>query len=305
MNNLSEKLSVPDSSRGERLDRYLHSSFPKFSRNTIAEQCRRGRVLVDGKRALPGYILAGGERIEISFSTVQARPEVAKAAPAPAIHYEDDYLLVIEKPRGMPSIVLAEDDLVTVADHLVNICSRCLFAGEDLREGGLVQRLDTFSSGLILAAKDRETWERLREELTRGNIKKSYLALVEGAFSGSLKKTLYLKASGKRVSVAEEPKEDYEETRSEIDGISSKAEKPSLVRVTAPLAKRHQVRAHLGYLGFPLVGDALYGATSNLGEFLGSDVPGFFLHAEWVEFKHPISGVTISLRSKHEYQNRF
>ncbi len=287
----------------ERLDRFLHRELSWLSRNFFADRCREGLVLINGKKSAPGELVRGGETLELLFEPqrITARPELGAASLAllgPPL-FEDEELLVIEKPRSIPSITLREDDSVTLADILSARDSRMLNAGEDPRESGLIQRLDTSSSGLIIAAKSRESWLALRWALNEGKIQKSYLALVEGMLVPAEQTVrLFLKAAGKRVSISATEQPEFQPTISTINPIWTDNRDCSIVEVRAPKAKRHQVRAHLAFLGHPLIGDELYGSTTQLPAEFGS---GFLLHASKLRFAHPVTGEMLSFESSHPY----
>ena len=178
-------------------------------------------------------------------------------------------------------------------------------------DAGLIQRLDFETSGLIIGAKNAESWQRLNAALKTGQIKKSYLALLRGqlrrpatikgyigAHSRSAKKVrVYKSDPGSRALAAESsfrpvriwPKEDV-----------------TLARAQAPTARRHQIRAHAAALGHPLVGDSVYGDKGGLADcgviFTQALRPGqkFLLHAETVEFEHPVTGERLRFDSSSE-----
>lgn len=213
--------------------------------------------------------------------------------------FEDDCLLCVAKPRGVNSVRLRESDSSTVSDLIVAHCKACAQAAPDKRDGGLVQRLDFWTSGAIVAAKDPATWQQLRKALQAEQVEKTYLALVEGvpkrkrfvvdaAFSVSKGK--------KKVSLAKAREIKTLPARTSIELVAAHAHW-SIVRATMYRGRRHQVRAHLASAGHPLIGDSQYGSTITLNTLLPKCDDGFLLHAETITLLHPKSGKKIHIKT--------
>jgi 23S rRNA-/tRNA-specific pseudouridylate synthase len=218
-----------------------------------------------------------------------------------SILHEDDSLLVISKPRAMHSITLRDTDPLTVADCIACYYPFALKATPDPREAGLIHRLDFYTSGVMIAAKTRAVWDYLRDQLMCGQISKSYLALVEGQVEHQnflICKEIYTPKNSKKVKVLN----DYSTGDvTEVDLIKSFPEHNlSLVKASAPRAKRHQIRAHLASKGHPLLGDELYGSTLKLSSFptTSSLTEGFYLHADSVSFTPPKTSKKLNIASK-------
>lgn len=266
---------------GIRLDLFLSREFSDYPRSSWMQVCRQGKVLVNGKCAKPGHSLRQGDGVELlQFPNQQeARRLITPTLP---IVFSDEWLVVANKPRGMPSVTLSvESDPETVADNLATLFPECLTVSPDPREAGLVHRLDTGTSGLILAARSAAIWSELRKQLQEHEIEKEYLALVSGVVGEEITLSLFLSGVGKRVFVSELEKPGYSSITEKILPDRTLSEDSSIVKVIAPFAKRHQVRATLAHLGHPLVGDTLYGGVSS------SD--GFKLLASRLRFGHPVS----------------
>lgn len=222
--------------------------------------------------------------------------------PALDIIFEDDYFLVINKPSGVHSVMQSESVLNSIAASLLMRDVQLAEVSSKADDAGLVNRLDFETSGILLAAKTREAWIKLRAILLSEAVEKNYLALVEGkpdehqiveAFIGSS----YRRASKVRV-FGKKPrkKERALPARTEIDLITHYPELDcSLVRASAHLARRHQIRAHAKYSGHSLVGDEAYGSSRVLSKVLGFEAPKFFLHAERVRFKHPFTDARVDI----------
>jgi len=276
-----------------RLDIALAKQYPEFSRNFWMERCKAGVVLVAGKKRPPAHLVKPGDSISLVEEPTLTQARTLAHLPELDIRYQDNDLLVLNKPAGIPSVTLSKDDPETLADRIVTLFPECLQAGEDLREAGLIHRLDTAASGLIIAARNRESWYKLRESLKAREVEKEYLVLVEWAPPEYERLELFLSAKGKKVRISPDEFTDAERTETKIKTESALSESTSLVRVSAPFAKRHQVRAVLSYLGNPLIGDTLYGSERSLSEFGVKEE--FFLHCEKVVFPHPRSGERIEV----------
>ena len=162
----------------------------------------------------------------------------------------------------------------TLANRLVAAYPECALAGEDPREAGLVHRLDAGTSGILVAARTRETWQALRDRFGRGEVVKEYLALVgPGAVPGSTDATLG--QSGGRAVVGTP---DAREARTSWTVVAA-SPTATLLRCLAHTGRMHQIRAHLAHIGFPIVGDSLYGGGPAMPPLIE-----FFLHASRLSF---------------------
>lgn len=304
-----------------RLDLAVCRAVPGASRAQVRDAIKRNQVLVNGRQRAPGYNVIAGDRIELltEFRPPRARPELAAAqgaalvpagAPAPenarvvSVLYEDPYLMALHKPPAMHSVTLSADNPLTLADVTALRELSQTEASPDPREAGLVQRLDYFTEGVLLAARTRKIWEELHHRLVGSAIEKGYVALVEGEFpSGQVEIDAALVAGRERMRVQRNNAKAL--TASSVAQAAAilggrNGQTLSVVRVTARHAVRHQIRCHLAYRGFPLVGDRLYGAQTALCDHaqllvqakLDREVleSGFLLLARELSFTHPMSG---------------
>ena len=261
------ELEIGEGDAGERLDVLLARHAEGVSRASAKALIAEGLVRIDGRRAKKSQRLRLGERV-----TLDRLPDAwdFPARPDPklvlrVLHETDDYVIV-DKPAGVPSHPLREDELGSVAGALVARYPEMREVGYRKREPGILHRLDTHTSGVLLAARTPESFTRLRELLRAGAIEKRYLARCMGVVAApQVIETPIANdpQNAKRVRACADPREikrlNAQAARTEILS-SAPAPLGSLVEVRANHARRHQIRVHLASIGHPLVGDTLYGA---------------------------------------------
>ena len=263
------RLEIDETGEGERLDRYLVTRVPHMSRAKAKKLVASGSVRVNGKRVAKGVVLAAGDVVTLDAlpppTEFRARP---LDDPRVTVLHEDDACVVVSKPAGMPSHPLEADETGTLANVLVARYPEMATVGYSKREPGLVHRLDTDTSGLVLAARTVEAFHRLRDALRAGEIDKRYVALCVGRVEAPDSVTFPIaRKDAKRMRVCRDAIETERyggrPARTEILNATWH-EGRSLVEVRARTARRHQVRVHLAALGHPLVGDVLYGGPADL-----------------------------------------
>ena len=275
----------------KRLDKYIVELRPELSRARARELISSGDVLVNGRKKAQGYMVREDDDVVFAVEPepvrLQAEQVWKEGGPEELIEiaYEDEQIIVLEKPRLMHSVRLKQSDPTTVADCLAAYRDEQRLASPNRLEGGLVNRLDYFTSGLMLACKDRKTWEKLHQQFLSSKTEKVYHALVEGVIH--------------RGTVIDEPIFLKKNSQIALVGLGEPAQTEvldckqlgsfSLVQLRAQHLVRHQIRAHLAFVGHPLVGDSLYGAHSELYEVKGFDETdmGFYLHSNELRFSHP------------------
>lgn len=258
---------------GVRLDKVVARRFPGAGRHRLDELFASGAVRVGGKRARKGDRAVAGATVELSAAPptaadlrVTADPEAAAAL---SFLHVDDELVVVSKPPGMPSQPLRAGERGTAAGGVVARYPECADVADDPRDGGLVHRLDIGTSGVLVAARTRAGWQRLRAAFASGGVDKQYLALCATAPIGRGCDEP-LAQRGRKVVVDHTDGLDASTTW-EVE----RALGPwRLVRCRAHTGRMHQIRAHLALCGAPIVGDELYGGPPCDG------LVAFFLHAE-------------------------
>jgi 23S rRNA pseudouridine1911/1915/1917 synthase len=277
------ELIVPGEAAGSRLDAFLAGRLG--SRARAQRLIDAGQVRVDGSARPKRHRLAAGERVAVEEpapAPVPAADEVAFA-----IAYEDEHLLVVDKPAGLVVHPARGHRAGTLAQALAARGP----AGGDPERPGVVHRLDRDTSGLLVVAKDPAVHRALRAALARRAIHREYLALVEGlppARSGTIDAPL-----GRDRRLRTRISTDSDRPRAAVTHFALERALPSasLLRVTLETGRTHQIRAHLRAIGHPVAGDPEYGTAGLYG------LPRQFLHAAGLAFAHPVTGAALDVRS--------
>jgi 23S rRNA pseudouridine1911/1915/1917 synthase len=278
-------LTVADADGGARLDQWLARAL-ECSRREAQRLIGDGDVRVDGARAAKGMRVAAGAVVSVEHAPPRdrdKRPTPEPDAPLDVLHL-DDALVAVAKPAGIATHPLRAGERGTLANALVARFAECALVADDPREGGVAHRLDTETSGVVLAARTRAAWQSLRRAFSDGAVEKEYLALVAGAPPPHGSIDLPLAHAGRRVRIAGDRDLDALEAVTEYETLA-RGDGVALVRARSSSGRMHQIRVHLAHLGHPLVGDALYG-----GPPPAAGTRGHFLHAAAVAFPHPSTG---------------
>ena len=309
---------VEESGAGERVDRYLSARLPELSRTRIQELIQAGLVLVAGKPIKGACKLRGGEEILVE---AQARaPMKAEAEAIPLeILYEDDDLLVVNKPAGMTVHAGAGIATGTLVNALLGR-GQTLSNGADALRPGIVHRLDKETSGVILVAKNDFAHAKLAEAFQKRAVSKTYIALVEGTLKDKAgrielpigrdlrrrtRMAVYRARAGSSLpGNARAARTDWQ-SLAVIDGTT-------LVEVQLHTGRTHQIRVHFSALKHPVVGDALYGAAKQIrpgnhtkktsrgqgnNDEVMPELGRNFLHAVRLGFAQPRTGASIQVRA--------
>ena len=309
--------------KGQRLDLFLAAQLEGVSRSRVQLLIDQGDVLVDGLHEKASLKLRGGERIDITGEPHPA-PLKATAEEIPLdVIYEDADLAVINKPAGM--MVHAGSGQNEEARNRGTLVNALLYrfkalsaTGGDLRPG-IVHRLDKETSGLIVVAKNARTHAALAELFSSRQIKKTYIALVQGAVErarGTIN-TNVGRDPQRRTRMTTKPLGDARAAVSHYEVVRRLANrfgKFTLVRVRIETGRTHQIRVHMASIGHPVVGDTLYGGSGHLTDQVASQAATSkaarrkaepeklklgrnFLHAAQLEFPHPSTGKLLQLEA--------
>ena len=274
---------MPEDAAGERLDVVLAAH--AGSRAAAQKLIDAGWVRVDGVPRPKRHVLAGGERIEVTEAEAPAEPE---APPVPfTVAWEDEHLLVVDKPAG----VVVHPGQGRRRGTLVQALAGRVAGGPDPQRPGVVHRLDRDTSGLLVLARSDAVLAALQAALRAREVTREYSALVEGrpaARSGTIDAPL-----GRDRRVRTRISTDTDEPRPAITHFSVERTLPeaTLLRVRLETGRTHQIRAHLLAIGHPVAGDPEYGRAGLYG------LERQFLHAGRLAFAHPVTGAALDLRS--------
>jgi 23S rRNA pseudouridine1911/1915/1917 synthase len=296
---MTHDFTVPPDDSGQRLDRVIASHYPDLSRTRVQELLDSANILLNGKPAKAAQRLRGGEHITIHAEPrppIQAEPESIPLD----ILYEDDDVLAINKPAGMIVHAGAGNHSGTLVNALLGR-GQSLSQGGDILRPGIVHRLDKETSGIILVAKNDSAHAKLGEAFRRRDVKKTYLALVEGIIA---------EPTGRiDLAIARDPRRRIRMTARRSLILSGAREARTDWRVLARIAdttllavalhtgRTHQIRVHFSALHHPVVGDTLYGAAAQLhvNKIALPELGRNFLHAARLGFAQPRTGEWIDL----------
>jgi 23S rRNA pseudouridine1911/1915/1917 synthase len=279
------ELEVPPEAAGERLDVFLAPSLG--SRSQAARLIAAGRVLVDDGPAAKGHRVRGGERIVVDEAEPQPRAPGDGAAAALQIAYEDEHLIVVDKPAGVVVHPARGHREGTLAQALAGRAA----GGEDAWRAGIVHRLDRNTSGLLVVAKSDEVHRRLKAALAARDIRREYLALVEGrppARSGTIEAPIGRDRRHRTLMSTDGDAPKPAITHFELERALPQA---TLLRVRLQTGRTHQIRVHLRAIGHPVCGDRDYGRAGVYG------LERQFLHAARLAFDHPLTGAPLDIVS--------
>jgi 23S rRNA pseudouridine1911/1915/1917 synthase len=299
---MKQEFVVLPEEAGARLDRVVTAHCPDLSRTRVQQLIDAGLVLVNGQAAKGSQRLRGGECIAIE---VQPRPPLrAEPESIPLdILYEDDDVVVVNKPAGMTVHAGAGNSRGTLVNALLGRGQALSLRGEALRPG-IVHRLDKDTSGIILVAKNDAAHVKLGEAFRQRTVQKTYIALVQGllkedrgrielAIGRDPKRRIRMAARRTSVSTAKarEARTDWH--------VLTRIDTTTLVEAQLHTGRTHQIRVHFSALHHPVVGDTLYGGAAQLriGKITLPPLGRNFLHAAKLGFAQPRTGVWIEIRA--------
>lgn len=282
------EITVTEELEGARLDKAIVALVDGASRARVKRAIDDKQVRVNGRILAKGGVVKSGDVITLEDATVKTGEAAAIAEPdAPlVVRHESAGVLVVDKPAGQPTVPQRPDEKGTLANALVGRFPELAGVGYSPREPGVVHRLDTDTSGLVVVARTPEAFELLREALQSERITKEYLLVCKSdglPDDGTIEHPIANHPKDKkRVYPCIHPRDVMRYApRPALTRFTvvRRAGEWALVRATAPRAVRHQLRAHFASIGHPLAGDALYGEPS------ASEVlPRHALHASRVAF---------------------
>lgn len=278
---------VDEESAGERIDKLLSAALPGYSRSFIQNLFSDEAVVCGGKVLSKSYKPKSGDLIEFTV------PEPTELSLEPEnipldIMYEDNDLLVVNKPRGMVVHPAPGNYSGTLVNALLWHCSGCLSGINGVIRPGIVHRIDKDTSGLLLVAKNDNAHISLSEQIRAHSLQREYRAVIhghlkepEGVIDAPIGRSA---ADRKKMCVTDKNSKNAVTHYSVIEEYKDY----SFIRLRLETGRTHQIRVHMAYLGHPVAGDPVYGPKNG-----GVDLNGQCLHAGILGFVHPVSGENI------------
>ncbi len=271
---------------GERLDRHLAATVG--SRAQAARLIEAGLVEVDGRVVPKRHLLVAGERVSIA-----REPRAGASTELPTdrvpfrVAYEDDYLLVVDKPAG----VVVHPARGHATGTLAQALARRAAGGEDPARAGIVHRLDRDTSGLLVVARTAEVHRQLKALLAARQLHREYLTLVDGmppARSGTIDAPIGRDRHARLLVSLDTDVPRAAVTHFEV---LRRFRSAALLQVVLDTGRTHQIRVHMRAIGHPVIGDRAYGGSLRFG------LERQFLHAARLSFPHPVGGGQVDVRS--------
>lgn len=302
------EINTGEKPKKERIDIYLASRLPDFSRSQIQRLIKEKNITIDGRFIKPNFLIHSHQQIKITVPPPTTSDILPESIPLD-IMYEDDYLLVINKPAGMVVHPAAGNFSGTLVNALLHHCKNLSGIG-GVQRPGIIHRLDKNTSGLILVAKDDLSHRGLSAQFSERTIEREYRAIVWGHPDPPAGKIqTYLRRSPKdrlRMQVTSEKNGKYAVTNYEV---LESYDLFSFLKLKLETGRTHQIRVHLNFLGHPVFGDPTYGGRKKriielnhherqLALFWLKRLPYQALHALTIGFEHPVTQEYLRFESK-------
>jgi 23S rRNA pseudouridine1911/1915/1917 synthase len=294
----NESFTVERSLPLERLDTFLHRRYPEVSRGMLKRLIAEGHIRVDGRGVKPSHHPVAGAIVAVTWP--EARPAEAQPEAIPLdILYEDDWLLVLNKPPGLVVHPAAGNEEHTLVNALLYHCAGQLSGIGGVARPGIVHRLDKDTSGCMVVARNDVAHLALASQFAGRAVRKVYHALVCGDLpqaTGEIVAAIARHPSHRKLMAVTASKGRAARTTYRV---LERLRGATLLEALLHTGRTHQIRVHFQHLGFPLVGDATYGKKQNqrLAEATGYAAPRQMLHAWRLEFTHPRSGERLAFQS--------
>jgi 23S rRNA pseudouridine1911/1915/1917 synthase len=294
----TELIVIERSLPSERLDSYLRAKFPAVSRGAIQRLMQEGHILVNGRIVKPTHSPRAGDQVQVHFPA--ARPATAHPEDIPLeVLYEDEVLLVLNKPPGLVVHPASGHERRTLVNALLHHCAGQLSGIGGVARPGIVHRLDKDTSGCMVVAKNDDTHLALSSQFASRKVRKIYQAIVCGEMArdaGEIRAAIARHSSHRKCMTVDENlgREAHTSYR-----VLERLRGSTLAEATLHTGRTHQIRVHFKYIGYPLVGDDTYGNRQNsrLEDLTGFRAQRQMLHAFELCFIHPRTAKRMAFRA--------
>lgn len=316
------RIVSPPEAAGERTDAWLARALPELSRSRIQGLIGAGKLTADGLA-----VRLASEKVRVGAHYALELPPPEPAAPEPeaialVVAYEDDHLIVIDKPAGMAVHPAPGSMRGTLVNALLAHCAGSLSGIGGVARPGIVHRIDKETTGLVVVAKHDEAHVGLSKQFAKHTIERVYYAVTRGAprpKNGTIENRLVRSSEDRRkFVVVRDPASEAGkhaithywtmETFGQTAGAAVGTPAAALVECRLETGRTHQIRAHLAHIGAPLIGDPVYGKFRGLkadgageahdaAEAAARDFSRQALHAAVLGFKHPVTGEALRFES--------
>lgn len=287
MSNSEIKLLVSEESDGERLDRFLADALPHHSREYLKTLILQGNVKLAEKPALkPAFRVSVGQELALTIPFLTRMELVPEPIPLD-VRFEDESLLVVNKPSGMLTHPTGREHHGTLVNALLAHCQGQLSGINGVERPGIVHRLDRETSGLLVVAKSDRAHRALQQQLQERLVKRCYRAIAQGVMpspAGIIDAPIGRNPKN-RDKMAVIPFGRPAVTHWEVTGTLG--DRFSLLKLSLETGRTHQIRVHLAHIGHPIFADPLYG--SGLEKILKFPAQGQILQSYYLAFCHPVT----------------
>ncbi len=274
-------VTVKTEDAGERLDRIINQKYPELTRSYIQQLIESGNITIAEKQPPKSYKVRKGDIIDILLP----EPEKLDISPEKIeldVIFEDEYLLVVNKPKGMVVHPAPGNYSGTLVNALLEHCGDSLSGINGVIRPGIVHRIDKDTSGLLIVAKNDNAHKSLAAQIKEHSFRREYMAVL----SGNVKNDSGIID----VPLGRSPKDRKKQAANGLGAREALTEysvleryrRFCLVRCTLKTGRTHQIRVHMAYIAHPVAGDTVYGGTKN-----GFSLQGQCLHAATIGFVHP------------------
>lgn len=285
-----KNIEVSCNNKGKRIDAFVSEQIEDISRTMAQRLIDSGKILVNSKKVKSSYKVETNDVVYVEIPEATETKIEAQDIPVPII-YEDDDIIVVNKPKGMVVHPANGNPDGTLVNAVLAMCKSSLSGiGGEIRPG-IVHRLDKDTSGLIIIAKNDKAHINMSKQIQDRLVTKKYIALVRGVLPED-EATIDMpiarsQKDRKKMDVSKNGKNAVTHFK-----VIKRYNKYTLIDIKIDTGRTHQIRVHMSHIGYPIVGDSVYSNGKN--EF---GVEGQMLHAKSLDFKHPITGKQMHLEA--------